>query len=263
MKSPLRYPGGKTRARQLIYNKLKEYGFLESTISKLYSPFFGGGSFELFLQEKTNCQIVANDLFTPLHSFWNSLYYNKEELITMIRNNHPTNKENFTRFREQILTLNHEKLTQATYYYIINRCSFSGATLSGGFSQQSADGRFTLKQINQMNDELLTNFEIHNLTFQDFFQQYIPQNISRDELIFLDPPYYIESKLYGNKGDLHENFKHEELARILSNYQRWILCYNDCPYIRDLYKTNLIIPVEWSYGMNSSKKSNEIFILKI
>ena len=48
-KSPLRYPGGKTRAckvlDQIISNHLKI-----SNIKNIVSPFFGGGSFEFYMQ---------------------------------------------------------------------------------------------------------------------------------------------------------------------------------------------------------------------
>ena len=37
--------------------------------------------------------------------------------------------------------------------------------------------------------------------------------------MFLDPPYYLEnnSKLYGNNGDMHEDFNHEKLFNILKS----------------------------------------------
>lgn len=41
------------------------------------------------------------------------------------------------------------------------------------------------------------------------------------------------------------------------------MTYNNCDYIRELYKENIIIDAEWSYGMNKTKKSSEIVILSI
>lgn len=35
-------------------------------------------------------------------------------------------------------------------YFIINRCSFSGATLSGGFSLESSQKRFTTSSIERI-----------------------------------------------------------------------------------------------------------------
>ena len=60
---------------------------------------------------------------------------------------------------------------------------------------------------------------------------------------------------------MHESFDHEGLFKVLDNTSNWILCYNDCPYIRTLYTEHTIIAVDWSYGMNKTKKSSEILIL--
>ena len=75
--------------------------------------------------------------------------------------------------------------------------------------------------------------------------------------------YYLndKSKLYGNNGDLHENFDHKKLFDILQTKHSWIMTYNDCSYIRNLYKKYKIIEVNWNYGMNKSKKSSEIIIV--
>jgi DNA adenine methylase len=145
-------------------------------------------------------------------------------------------------------------------YFIINRCSFSGATLSGGFSQDASKNRFTKSSIDKIAKLELENFEIANQDFTDFLSQLEP---SSRGLLFLDPPYYLESvsNLYGISGDMHEGFPHEVLFRVVQNYENWIMTYNDCEYIRNLYKDFRIIPAEWSYGMNKTKKSSEIIII--
>jgi DNA adenine methylase len=81
--------------------------------------------------------------------------------------------------------------------------------------------------------------------------------------MFLDPPYYLEknSKLYGNNGDMHETFDHEKLYNILSNKKNWLMTYNNCDHIRELYKNFIILDVNWSYGMNKTKESSEIIII--
>ena len=39
------------------------------------------------------------------------------------------------------------------------------------------------------------------------------------------------------------------------------MTYNNCVYIRELYKDFLILDVNWSYGMNKTKESSEIVII--
>ena len=71
-KSPLRYPGGKTRAIAILDKYVNDY---YPTRKLLLSPFIGGGSFELYLQNK-GYHVKANDLFKPLYTFWQILQTN-------------------------------------------------------------------------------------------------------------------------------------------------------------------------------------------
>ena len=84
-------------------------------------------------------------------------------------------------------------------------------------------------------------------------------------ILFLDPPYYLEkaSKLYGNNGDMHDNFDHVKLCNVLSNKTNWIMTYNNCDYIKNLYKNFIMLEIDWSYGMNKTKKSSEIVIISV
>jgi hypothetical protein len=47
----------------------------------------------------------------------------------------------------------------------------------------------------------------------------------------------------------------------LTNRQNWLLCYNDCEFIREHYGEYEIVSAAWAYGMNKSKQSNEVFII--
>lgn len=62
---------------------------------------------------------------------------------------------------------------------------------------------------------------------------------------------------------MHEDFDHEALCTILSNNKnmKWLMTYNNCDYIKNLYKNYEIIDVDWTYGMNKTKKSSEIVII--
>lgn len=167
-------------------------------------------------------------------------------------------KEEFTNLREKIME-EKNKLNQSIMYFIINRCSFSGATLSGGFSLEASKKRFTKSSIDRIKKLELTYYDIYNLDFEEF----INNNQDEKNLIFLDPPYYLEkaSTLYGNNGDMHDTFDHDKLYKCLSKKKNWFMTYNNCEYIKKLYKDFKIIETSWSYGMNKSKKSSEIVII--
>ena len=254
MKSPLRYPGGKTRACKILDDIVTEKKFDTYLV---ISPFFGGGSFEFFMSTKYGSKLIVNDKFKPLVSFWKSVQmYNKELCSKLTEILGTISKDIFSTMRDTIMD-EPDTLLQGYKYFVINRCSFSGATLSGGFSLESSKKRFTESSIQRIKDLNLTDIEFYNLDFETFLKG------KKTGLIFLDPPYYLNenSKLYGKNGDMHENFDHEKLFRVLNKRKNWIMTYNNCEYIKDLYKNYEIREVKWSYGMNASKDSSEIVII--
>jgi DNA adenine methylase len=256
--SPLRYPGGKTRACKIIDNIICEHFNLQN-YDTLVSPFFGGGSFEFYFQNKYGYKLCVNDKFTPLYNFWKQVKINKYELCNKLRIIPNISKEDFLKYRKTILELDGNILQQSIQYFIINRCSFSGATLSGGFSTEASTKRYTSSSIDKIETLDFNNIELHNFDFE----QFINANTTDKSLIFLDPPYYLNKKsnLYGNNGDMHENFDHQKLFDVIKTKKNWIITYNNCEYIKNMYKNYTILDVKWSYGMNKSKNSSEIIII--
>jgi len=257
-KSPLRYPGGKTRACKKLDEIVTENFKLED-YSNFVSPFFGGGSFEFYIQNIYDYTIIANDKFTPLYNFWNICKERNDELCYILYENIDLiTKDDFLELRETIMS-DEDNLNQAVSYFIINRCSFSGATLSGGFSLEASKKRFTKSSVDRVKKLDLSKFTIFNYDFEEF----INRNYADENLIFLDPPYYLKKKsnLYGKNGDMHEHFDHKKLFECISSKKNWMMTYNNCDYIKDLYKDYKIIETSWSYGMNKSKKSSEIVII--
>ena len=252
-KSPLRYPGGKTRAINVLNKYVETYYPTKRT---LLSPFFGGGSFELYLQEK-GYTIIANDKFKPLYKFWETAKTSPAELANNVRERMPISKEVFGRLRESIYELE-DDIEIAAAYYIINRCSFSGSTFCGGYSSQSAEGRLTESSL-----QTLTNLKLESTTFTNMdctnFLTEFPE--TEDTLVYADPPYFITNYIYGKDGDMHDSFDHESFAREIKKRSDWILSYNDCDYIRNLYSDCRIFKESWKYGMNASKNSSEVIIL--
>ena len=253
--SPLRYPGGKTRACKLLDIILNEH-FDIGSFDNLISPFFGGGSFEFYIQNKYHLNILANDKFVPLYNFWKTCQSDKYKLAELLYPKvNMITKDEFVNIRKKIMDED-DILEQSAMYFIINRCSFNGSTLSGGFSSEASKKRFTISSIDRIKKLNLSNFKIFNIDFEEFIN-------NKNSIMFLDPPYYLDknSKLYGNEGDMHENFDHDKLYRCLSTKKNWMMTYNNCSYIKNLYKNFKIIETSWTYSMNKSKKSSEIVII--
>lgn len=113
------------------------------------------------------------------------------------------------------------------------------------FSYGSQGRSFACKPINLKNiqqtisrcNQRLSGVIIENKDFEDLIKQY-----DRPESFFyLDPPYYKAERRYAVK------FKkdHERLRDTLKNVKgKWLLSYNDCPEIRELYKDYHIIELK-------------------
>ena len=260
--SPLRYPGGKTRACAIIHDVVLQ-NFNITDFDTVVSPFFGGGSFEFYLQNRYGFKLIVNDKFRPLYNFWNQVKVNKNILCEELRKINSVSKQQFTDYRNSIMSLNDNMLQQSIQYFIINRCSFSGSTLSGGFSEEASQKRFTLSSIRKIESLDFTDIELFNHDFYDFITGVDTLHSRNKSLLFVDPPYYLErkSKLYGNKGNMHEGFDHKLLFDLLNTKKNWILTYNNCEYIKNMYRNYIIIDANWSYGMNTSKVSSEIIII--
>jgi DNA adenine methylase len=253
-KSPLRYPGGKTRAVKILHEYLGEH---YPTRKTLLSPFFGGGSFELSCAGK-GYSVYGNDLFVPLYTFWSVVQSTPTELQNSVTAALPVSKEAFLERRRNIASLT-DPLEIATSYFIVNRCSFSGATFCGGYSAEAAEKRLNAAAIRRLGEVDLTNVTLSNLDANDFLNNH-PQG--ENTVVYADPPYFIDSYIYGKDGDMHENFDHAKFAQTIRARNDWMVSYNDCAYIRELYSGCRIYSVTWSYGMDNGRKpSTEILIL--
>lgn len=243
-RSLLRYPGGKTRGVDFITQ------FFPKRLDKLLSPFFGGGSIELAMAAK-GTKVYGYDVFPPLVEFWQCVVQKPEELAKAVENYLPLSKHSFYEL-QKTQTKFKAKMQRAAVFYVLNRSSFSGSTLSGGMSP--GHPRFTPSAI-----ERLRNFYNPNITIakKDFKQSLASHPHT---FTYLDPPYLIGSSLYGRKGDTHKGFDHEGLSELLKKREHWILSYNDCELIREMYEGFHILTPNWKYGMSNDKSSKEVLI---
>jgi len=245
MLSPLRYPGGKSRAVKI----LKEY--IPQDTKELCSPFFGGGSFELYCAQQ-GINVYGYDVFKPIVEFWQCLISNKNKLANEVKKFFPLSKERFYELQKEQHSFS-AKYKRAAAFFVLNRSSFSGSTLSGGMSP--GHPRFTQSAIDRLKDFSVENFSVGQLDFNQSIQAH--PNI----LLYLDPPYLIKGSLYGKKGNTHKGFDHYGLLDLLKNRGQWILSYNNCEEIRTMYRDYKILYPEWAYGMSADKKSKEVLIL--
>ena len=79
LKTPLRYPGGKSKAITTLAP------WLPSDLKHYREPFIGGGSMAIYIsQAYPSADVWINDLYVPLYNFWVQLRDNGEELSETI-----------------------------------------------------------------------------------------------------------------------------------------------------------------------------------
>ena len=236
LKTPLRYPGGKSKA----VTKLSKYFPDMSDIKEYREPFLGGGSVAIAITKQyPDIDIWVNDLYEPLYNFWVELRDNGEYLhnqLAQLKSRYPDQgsaKGLFLDAKEAVTDENQKDKDRAVAFYIVNKCSFSGLTESSSFSPQASDSNFSMRGINFLPEysKLITNWKITNLSYEQLLCD------NRQTFIYLDPPYDIKPNLYGKRGVMHKRFDHDVFA---SDCDRFIspqlVSYNSSQLVCERFK---------------------------
>ncbi len=238
-----------------------------------YIEVFGGGASVLFAKKQKEGFEVYNDynenlvnLFRVIRdkpiSFLNQLHcfpLNSRKDFEMLRNLISGNVD-FNSYLEDELSLaeeqldamdyeeikqimlkkakDHDVLRAVTYFKLIRYSYGAGGTSYGCRPINLAGISLTIANAS----ERLKNAIIENKDFQELIRQY--DRI--DSFFYCDPPYFETESYYEA---LFSKEDHKRLNNVLSQIQgKFLLSYNDCEFIRELYKQFYIASV--------SRKSN-------
>ena len=251
LKTPLRYPGGKSRAIKKMVQFLPDM----SKYKEYREPFLGGGSVALHMtQTYPHLEIWVNDLYEPLVNFWQQLQDESNEITTRLKafkRAYPTPdraRELFIESKELVNDARASLVTRAVSFYIVNKCSFSGLTESSSFSKQASDSNFSLRGIEKLPEysEIIQDWVITNLTYERMSCD------EKDVFTYLDPPYEIKSSLYGKKGGMHKGFDHDAFAEECDRHtNHMMISYNSSQLIRDRFKEWTPSEFDHTYTMRS------------
>jgi len=278
--SPIRYPGGKSLGVGYIIELLPD------NISKIVSPFFGGGSVEIACSKYLGLEVIGYDIFDILMNYWKIQIEEPEHLYKKLKELNP-DRETFEKVK-QILKEHWEgniildPLTLAAYFFFNWNLSYGPGFLGWTSDIYLKEDKYK-KMIERVRDFDPGNLKTGCADFREIFEKY------PNDFFYCDPPYYIgeDSKMFKgvypqrNFPIYHKNFPHEELRNLIKDHKGgFIMSYNDCPIIREWYKEFEQIFPKWQYSMgqgetrigkyrkerginNNIKKSHEIIIFSL
>jgi len=253
LKTPLRYPGGKSRALSKLFQfvpDLKNY-------NEYREPFVGGGSVALEVTKRyPHLNIWVNDLYEPLYNFWRELQDNGNEIkniLLQLKQRHPDPSSAKSLFLDAKAYLEKdiresENLHRAASFYVVNKCSFSGLTESSSFSKQASESNFSLAGIERLAEyqKLIGNWKITNLRYQELLTD------DKQSFTYLDPPYEIGSNLYGKRGNMHKGFDHDGFATICDRFiGPQLVSYNSSALIKERFQDWQVAEFAHTYTMRS------------
>ncbi|MCX6775870.1 MAG: DNA adenine methylase [Candidatus Micrarchaeota archaeon] len=263
IKSPLRYPGGKSKALKDILPLIPEF-------TEYREPMVGGGSVFFALKQKyTDKKYWINDKNIDLYLFWKFCKENPDELISEIKrlSSNYRGKKLYKYLTKTKIGLSN--LQRAARFFILNRIAFSGLVESGGYSKEAFKKRFTDSSIERITkaSEILQGVRITNWDYSKILNKN-----SSDVFIFLDPPYMskTEARLYGEKGKYNVDFDHTKFYNSVKKCKhKCLITYDKCTGIEEIYK--IVNNIGWNkkdwtmqYGTNVKKKKarkgKELFI---
>lgn len=237
-KGLINWVGGKRLLRKIITPLVPED-------IKSYIEPFGGGAWILFNKEKWAELEVYNDLDGRLVNLFRIVKFHpnafKEEWSKVLGS-----RELFFYFKNSEFVTDIQKAVQ--FYFLITR-SFGGRGDTVGYVRQKNGG--LCKSLNNVDERItaihdrLDKVLIDNRDFEEVINQYDHEGA----FFYCDPPY---SQGCGYKTTSTKKFDHERLREVLGNIKgRFLLSYDDCPKIRELYKGFEIIEVERLNGINN------------
>ena len=244
MESCIGWIGGKRLLRKAILER-----FPTDEVGR-YIEVFGGAGWVLFAKEKKSGQLeVYNDINGGLVNLFRCVKYHcgevQKELDWLL-----TSREQFFDCLAQLDTRGLTDIQRAARFFYTVKISFGCDQRTYATSSKTID---TASAYLEKIKERLRGVNIEHKDFADLIRVYDRENA----LFYLDPPYV------GTEGYYDSPFKmedHQRLKTVLEGIKgRFILSYNDCPMIRELYSEYRIEGVSRKTTLAGNGDNNQLF----
>ncbi len=227
MNSYISWIGGKKLLRKVILEQFPED-------YKRYVEVFGGAGWILFAEERKGKEEIYNDANSELVNLHRCVKYHPEALqkeLEFLK----ISREVFLDAKEQINVRGLTDIQRAARFFILIKESF-GSGLNT-FGMRSRDVQKAVEYISEVSKRL-NKVVIENLDFERLITTYDKENT----FFYLDPPYFGTEKYYTAEFKKEDHIRlRESLGKIKG---RFLLSYNDCEEIKELYQGYNIIEIE-------------------
>ena len=260
--SPLRYPGGKVK----LYDLVKEILLSNNLIGGTYvEPFAGGAGLAIKLLLKNDVRrIVLNDIDPAIYYFWKIILNSSEEFFKLIDKTEISVAE--WKRQKEIFKKGHinNEIEYAFSVFYLNRTNISGILnggIIGGIKQDGSykiDARFNKNELKKRISNIVEHkgdIILYNLDARELITGEYLKGLHKVFINF-DPPYVKKgSQLYTN------SFKKEDHISLFNCINKcnknWIVTYDKCDFISELYNEYRQQLIEVSYSVKNKIKSNE------
>lgn len=231
----INYRGGK----KLEIKYFKHY--IPTEYNRYIEPFVGGGAVYFHLEPLGGA--IINDVNKHLIDYYKGIVTDGsrvieelKELKSIIGNMKDVDRERklFNELRDCYNGLKDSKYHKSTLYHFLNKLSHGSkfSVNSLGHYNNSYNCRPKLPvTVTEKHIELLKNTQICNTDYKEIMNM-----ATKDDFIFLDPPYDCAYTCYGNKGNPFKEQEHVELCGMFKQSKAKVLMIlNATDFTRRLY----------------------------
>ena len=263
MKSPFRYPGGKTKIASKIVDKI-----IGKNPDVFVDVFVGGGSVFLeWIDRNLTSKIQVNDKDYYVFGFWETIISGQvNEIVKLINKYGTPTVEKF----EEIKSMNNQDPAVRGFQAIfLNRTTFSGISSAGPIGGYEQNGKYKIsarynqskliKTIQDISSKLKNrSVACSSFDFRDVIDLYKEKNA----LLYLDPPYMKQGHMlypyYLQKQD------YQDMATMLKGAKcDWIVSHDDHEDFVELFKgwSNVFEMNDIPYSINSRRNYRKTELL--
>lgn len=251
LKSPIGRVGGKSKLSKEIVSLFPEH--------KHYVEVFGWWLSVFFAKKPSKIETI-NDINSELINLWEIIKQYPQSLSHYL-NQLCVSRVIFNNIKLKKYTPRNHIEKAAFFYYLVSQSFWSKGENFAMSAKSWRKPKNLWKSFTQWS-ERFKFVTIENMSFEELIKKYDHKNW--DTFFYLDPPYYDYENYYawGFKKSLHIL-----LRDTLKNIKwKFLLSYNDCPEIRELYKDfNIKTSKEIAYTLwwnvyNKKKIVSELYI---